>query len=79
MTKNDPSSIIQIARENGNSEDGLPLNLGLRVRELRKAKVLSTSQKNTVTIKPSRVRSSPLLFREGNQNAMPTSRVKQVV
>jgi hypothetical protein len=36
MTKNDPSSIIQIARENGNSEDGLPLNLGLRVRELRK-------------------------------------------
>ena len=38
-------------------------------------KVLNTSQKNTVTIKPSRVRSSPLLFREGNQNAMPTSRV----
>ncbi len=38
MTKNDPSSIIQIARENGNSEDGLPLNLGLRVRELRKAR-----------------------------------------
>ena len=38
MTKNDPSSIIQIARENGNTEDGLPLNLGLRVRELRKAR-----------------------------------------
>jgi len=38
MTKNDPSSIIQIARANGNSEDGLPLNLGLRVRELRKAR-----------------------------------------
>jgi len=38
MTKNDPNSLIQIARENGNSEGGLPLDLGLRVRELRKAR-----------------------------------------
>ena len=41
----------------------------------RAPKVLSTNQKNTVTMKPSRVRSSPLLFREGTQNAMPTARV----
>ena len=38
MTNNDPTSIIRIARESGSSEDGLPLDLGLRVRELRKAR-----------------------------------------
>ena len=37
MIANDPTSIIRIARESGSSEDGLPLDLGLRVRELRKA------------------------------------------
>jgi len=37
MVNNDPTSIIRIARESGSSEDGLPLDLGLRVRELRKA------------------------------------------
>ena len=38
MAENDPKSIIRIARESGNSESGLPLDLGLRVRELRKAR-----------------------------------------
>ena len=38
MAENDPKSIIRIARESGNSESGLPLNLGLRVRELRKSR-----------------------------------------
>ena len=38
MINNDPTSIIRIARESGSSEDGLPLDLGLRVRELRKAR-----------------------------------------
>ena len=38
MLNNDPTSIIRIARESGISEDGLPLDLGLRVRELRKAR-----------------------------------------
>ena len=47
MTDNDPSSIIRIARENGNSEDGLPLDLGLRVRELRKARNWTLEQAAT--------------------------------
>ena len=38
MAENDPKSIIRIARESGNSESGLPLDLGLRVRELRKSR-----------------------------------------
>ena len=38
MINNDPTSIIRIARESGSSEDGLPLDLGFRVRELRKAR-----------------------------------------
>ena len=38
MINNDPTTIIRIARESGSSEDGLPLDLGLRVRELRKAR-----------------------------------------
>ena len=38
MINNDPTSIVRIARESGGSEDGLPLDLGLRVRELRKAR-----------------------------------------
>ena len=38
MAENNPESIIRIARESGNSESGLPLDLGLRVRELRKSR-----------------------------------------
>ena len=38
MADNDPTSIIRIARESGGFENGLPLDLGLRVRELRKAR-----------------------------------------
>ena len=38
MINSDPTSIIRIARESGSCEDGLPLDLGLRVRELRKAR-----------------------------------------
>ena len=38
MISSDPTSIIRIARESGSCEDGLPLDLGLRVRELRKAR-----------------------------------------
>jgi transcriptional regulator with XRE-family HTH domain len=38
MAENDPTSIIRIARESGGSENGQPLDLGLRVRELRKAR-----------------------------------------
>ena len=38
MAENEPKSIIRIARESGNSESGLPLDLGLRVRELRKSR-----------------------------------------
>ncbi|MEM6478201.1 MAG: XRE family transcriptional regulator [Pseudomonadota bacterium] len=35
---NDPTSIIRIARESGDSELGTPLDLGQRVRDLRKAR-----------------------------------------
>lgn len=38
MTVNDPKSLIQIARETGAREVGKPLDLGARVRELRKAR-----------------------------------------
>lgn len=38
MTQKDPKSLIQIARENGSEETVAPLNLGERVRELRKAR-----------------------------------------
>ena len=38
MINSDSTSIIRIARESGSCEDGLPLDLGLRVRELRKAR-----------------------------------------
>lgn len=36
MTERDPKHIIRIARENGQEDMGEPLNLGERVRELRK-------------------------------------------
>ncbi len=38
MTKSDTKSLIQVARENGSQDEAEPLNLGERVRELRKAR-----------------------------------------
>ena len=38
MSETDPKSIIRIARANGEGESVEPLNLGARVRELRKAR-----------------------------------------
>ena len=38
MSQNDPRTLIRIARENGAEESCEPLNLGERVRELRKAR-----------------------------------------
>ena len=38
MTPKDPKSFIKIAREGGSTEVGEPLDLGMRVRELRKAR-----------------------------------------
>jgi transcriptional regulator with XRE-family HTH domain len=37
MIKSDPKSLIRIARESGERDLGEPLNLGVRVRDLRKA------------------------------------------
>lgn len=44
MTKRDPKSLIRIARENGNDHLAEPLNLGERVRELRKARKWTLEQ-----------------------------------
>lgn len=38
MTNSDPRSLIQIARSGGETEIGAPVDLGQRVRELRKAR-----------------------------------------
>ncbi|KMK67149.1 helix-turn-helix domain-containing protein [Puniceibacterium sp. IMCC21224] len=38
MTERDPKTLITIARSSGGEEAGEPLNLGTRVRELRKAR-----------------------------------------
>lgn len=38
MEDHDPKRLIEIARANGDQEDGQPLDLGLRVRQLRKAR-----------------------------------------
>lgn len=38
MTKTDPKSLIRIARESGETDLAEPLNLGMRVRDLRKAR-----------------------------------------
>lgn len=38
MTKRDPKSLIRIARESGGAEPAVPIDLGLRVRELRKSR-----------------------------------------
>lgn len=44
MTKDDPTAIIRIARENGEAEVAAPLDLGARVRDLRKAKEWTLEQ-----------------------------------
>ncbi|MGH1465394.1 MAG: helix-turn-helix domain-containing protein [Cognatishimia sp.] len=38
MTQSDPKSLIQVARNNGTVDEAEPLDLGVRVRELRKAR-----------------------------------------
>lgn len=38
MSENDPKSLIQVAHENGDCSVAQPLDLGARVRELRKAR-----------------------------------------
>ena len=44
MGKRNQTSIVQIARENGETDNALPLDLGLRVRELRKARSWTLEQ-----------------------------------
>lgn len=44
MSKADPTSIIRIARESGTEFSAEPLNLGTRVRELRKERGLTLEQ-----------------------------------
>jgi transcriptional regulator with XRE-family HTH domain len=44
MDKSKQTSIVQIARENGETDNALPLDLGLRVRELRKARSWTLEQ-----------------------------------
>lgn len=38
MTDKNPKSLVQVARQNGTQEEAEPLDLGVRVRELRKAR-----------------------------------------
>jgi transcriptional regulator with XRE-family HTH domain len=44
MGKSNQTSIVQIARKNGETDNALPLDLGLRVRELRKARSWTLEQ-----------------------------------
>ncbi len=44
MSQRDPKAIIRIARETGAEEQGEPLNLATRVRELRKARGMTLEQ-----------------------------------
>ena len=44
MSDQDPKSLIQIARQNGANQDAQPLDLGHRVRELRKARSWTLEQ-----------------------------------
>lgn len=44
MSTNDHTSIVRIARENGNEEHAEPLNLGERVRDLRKERKWTLEQ-----------------------------------
>ena len=43
----DPRSLISIARESGDSETAVPLDLGIRVRDLRKAQGWTLEQAAT--------------------------------
>ncbi len=47
MTTNDPKQLIRIARENGGNEHAMPVDLGVRVRELRKARNWTLEQAAT--------------------------------
>ena len=47
MTERDPKTLIRIARETGQDENGTPLDLGVRVRELRKARDWTLEQAAT--------------------------------
>ena len=47
MTENEPKSLIEVARVNGTEERGEPLDLGARVRELRKEKSWTLEQAAT--------------------------------
>lgn len=44
MTSADPKTLIKIARESGGTHDGTPVDLGQRVRELRKAREWTLEQ-----------------------------------
>ncbi len=44
MAGNDPKSLIRLARESGTGEAAQPLDLGVRVRELRKARAWTLEQ-----------------------------------
>lgn len=44
MSQSDPKSLIRIARENGSQEAAEPLDLGTRVRDLRKARKWTLEQ-----------------------------------
>lgn len=47
MSKTDPRALIRIAREGGEAETAQPLDLGVRVRELRKAQGWTLEQAAT--------------------------------
>ena len=47
MTKSDPKTLIRIARENGSDDAVAPLDLGARVRQLRKAQNWTLEQAAT--------------------------------
>jgi transcriptional regulator with XRE-family HTH domain len=47
MSDSDPKNLIRLARENGATEMAEPLNLGERVRELRKARAWTLEQAAT--------------------------------
>lgn len=44
MSRSDPKTLIRLAREGGTNETSEPLNLGQRVRELRKSKGMTLEQ-----------------------------------
>ncbi|AEI93802.1 HTH-type transcriptional regulator [Roseobacter litoralis Och 149] len=47
MTRSDPKTLISLSRENGTDEPVAPLDLGVRVRELRKARAWTLEQAAT--------------------------------